>query len=93
MAGHPGGRTLLRAEDAPPRGLRCRHPQVSPFARLASVFASPAAAIVLGVALTAVNVLAVVNPSGVPRATVLLVTVLETAPVVLGDVSRWSRWR
>jgi signal transduction histidine kinase len=83
MAGHPRGRALLRAEDAPPRGLRYRHPQVSPFARLASVFTSPAAALVLGVALTAVNVLAVVNPPGVPRAAVLLVTVLETAPVVL----------
>jgi signal transduction histidine kinase len=44
---------------------------------------SAAADVALAVVLTALNVLAVTAPAGVPRAAILLVTVAEAAPVVL----------
>jgi len=56
---------------------------VAPLARLISVLTSPVAAVVLGALLTVGNVLAVVYPPGVPPAAVVLVSVAETAPVVL----------
>jgi hypothetical protein len=82
MAGHP-------RDERSPRGRRAAAPAPLPSPagvpgrRLAAVLASPAAALAIGVTLTILVVLALVVPPGVPRAAVLLVTVLETAPVVL----------
>ena len=53
------------------------------FARLTSIATSPAADLAIAAVLTALNVLAVTYPAGVPRAAILLVTVAETAPVAL----------
>jgi signal transduction histidine kinase len=51
--------------------------------RLTSALTSPAADAAIAAALTAVNVVAAVTPPGVPHAAVILVSVLEAAPVVL----------
>ncbi|HYW26380.1 MAG TPA: sensor histidine kinase [Terriglobales bacterium] len=56
---------------------------MSPFARLTSAVTSPAADLALGVLLTGLNVLAVTSPPGVPRGVIVLVSIAETAPVVL----------
>jgi signal transduction histidine kinase len=53
------------------------------FARLTSIATSPVTDLAIAAVLTALNVVAVTFPAGVPRAAVLLVSVAETAPVVL----------
>src|SRR5215472_937041 len=83
MPPRPAGRALVRSEEAESGRLSYRLPHVPSFARLTSLASSPVADLVIAAALTAVNVLAVTHPAGVPGAAVLVVTVAEAAPVVL----------